>query len=247
MQSTSRHQPRQTNFDETCSDCLRLRLSDLAPNRLFLPERLDDIPSKESAHGGSDRGRQVMWRARASMAFHRRGHWNADSRPRLSLAARPLLRLAAFIPEFATGPTGNFVSPFLYGHPNSAAAVDLERRVQNDRPRASCTAAGYVENPISRDSKSVTSQRTAKLIDAQFTHWSDTPLLLVRPAERAPARLCGAAARWRIRASRGDWTTGGSDRIWVRELAAQRVRYILAQRPASTSKSRWRALRPEPA
>jgi hypothetical protein len=85
---------------------------------------------------------------------------------RPSLAARSLPRLAAFIPEFATGPTRNFVSPFLYGHPNGAAAVDLERRVQNDRPRLSWTAAGYVKNVVSRDSKSVTRQRTAEVIDA---------------------------------------------------------------------------------
>jgi hypothetical protein len=108
------------------------------------------------------------------------------------LAARPLLRRAALIPEFATGPTGIFVSPFLYGHPNSAAAVDLERRVQSDRPRVSCTAAGYVENPISRDSKSITSQRTVELIDAQFTHWSDT-LLFARPSLLS-ARRRGFAA-----------------------------------------------------
>jgi hypothetical protein len=44
VQSTSRRHPRQSNFDGTCSDCVRLRLSDLAPNRLFLPERLDDRP-----------------------------------------------------------------------------------------------------------------------------------------------------------------------------------------------------------
>jgi hypothetical protein len=58
MHSTSRHRVRQSNFDETCSDCVRLRLSGLAPNRLFLPERLDDRPSEKSAHGGSARGRQ---------------------------------------------------------------------------------------------------------------------------------------------------------------------------------------------
>jgi hypothetical protein len=75
-------------------------------------------------------------------------------------------RLAALIPEFAPGPTGNFVSPLLYGHPNSTVAVDPERRIQNDRPRVPPPADGYVENPISRDSKSVTSQRTTKLIDA---------------------------------------------------------------------------------
>jgi hypothetical protein len=101
-------------------------------------------------------------------------------------------RLAAFIPEFATGPTRNFVSPFLYGHPNGAAAVHLERRVQNDRPRVSWTAAGYVKNAVSRESKSVTRQRTSKLIDAQFTH--RIPLLVLA---RSAGRRAGAALRWR--------------------------------------------------
>jgi hypothetical protein len=107
---------------------------------------------------------------------------------------RGCYRLAALIPEFATGPTGNFVSPLLYGHPNSTAAVDPERRIQNDRPRVSRTAAGYVENLISEDSKSVTSQRTSKVIDAQFTHripLLGTPLHLPGSAQ---ARLWGGAS-----------------------------------------------------
>jgi hypothetical protein len=74
------------------------------------------------------------------------------------LSARALLslpRLLPLDPEFTTGATRHFVRPRLHGHPNGTVAVNLEYRVQNDRPRASWTAAGYVENAISGDSKSV--------------------------------------------------------------------------------------------
>jgi hypothetical protein len=122
---------------------------------------------------------------------------------------RGCYRLAALIPEFATGPTGNFVSPLLYGHPNSTAAVDPERRIQNDRPRVSRTAAGYVENPISEDSKSVTSQRTSKVIDAQFTH--RIPLLVLA---RSAGRRAGAAFAMerRQQEAQRSWRFGNSNR-----------------------------------
>jgi hypothetical protein len=63
--------------------------------------------------------------------------------------------LAPLAPEFTTVATRNFVRPCLHGRPNSAVAVNLERRVQNDRPRTSRTTAGYVENAISGNSESV--------------------------------------------------------------------------------------------
>jgi hypothetical protein len=87
MQSTSRHHPRQSNFDETCSDCVHLRLSDLAPNRLFLLEGHDDRPSKKSADGGSGRGRR-KWCGARGIRWHSTGggaNWNAESCPRPSL------------------------------------------------------------------------------------------------------------------------------------------------------------------
>ena len=52
-------------------------------------------------------------------------------------------------PEFATGATRHFVRSLPYGHPNRAMAVNPECRVQDHRPRASCTAARYVENAVS--------------------------------------------------------------------------------------------------